>query len=327
MNVAMMLTIRTLQAVLLAGTTLFGLAVSAQTFPASPVKVLIGMAAGTSPDIVARTVAQAMEPLLGQPMILENRAGAGGTLATTAVAAAAADGYTLNVSGCSGDAITHAFVAQGRPPLTLFRDLVPVARLMRDHWLVMVPASSKVTTLKELAEAPRSQPLAFPSQGEGSSPHLQGERLARALGFSALHVPYKESFVGDLVGGRLAYAVQGSAGASELVKAGRLRALAVLSQQRLPALPDVPTAHEAGLPDYVFNGGVCLWAPGATPKAVLDRLNEALVAALGRPGVRERFVALGMDPTPLNVEQTGRYVAEFAAESSRLRTDVFGLPR
>lgn len=327
MNVALIPTTRLRRALLLVSATLASLPAAAQNFPASPIKVLIGMAAGTSPDIVARTVAQAMEPLLGQPMILENRAGAGGTLATAAVAAAPADGYTLNVSGCSGDAITHAFVAQGRPPLTLFRDLVPVARLMRDHWLIMVPASSRVTTLKELTEASRSQPLAFPSQGEGSSPHLQGERLARTLGFSALHVPYKESFVSDLVGGRLAYAVQGSAGASELVKSGRLRALAVLSQQRLQTLPDVPTAHEAGLTDYVFNGGICLWAPGSTPKAVLDRLNEALVAALSQPKVRERFTALGMDPTPLNVEQTARYVAEFAAESSRLRSDVFGAGR
>lgn len=328
MKLAMTLKTRPPFRALLLGSLIgWSLAAGAQTFPAGPIKVLIGVAPGAPPDVVARTLAEAMGPLLGQPLVLENRAGAGGTLATSAVAAAAPDGYTLNVSGCSGDAITHAFVAQSRPPLTLFKDLTPVAQLMRDHWLVLVPASSGVTTLKELTAAPGSQPLAYPSQGEGSSPHLQSARLAQALGFKALHVPYKESSMPDLVGGRLAYAVQGSAFASELVKSGRLRALAVLSRERLQALSDVPTAHEAGLTDYVFNGGVCLWAPGATPTAVLNRLNVALVAAQNQPKVRERFLTLGLDPTPLNVEETRRFVTDFAAEGARLRTAVFGTGR
>lgn len=300
---------------------------AAQTFPAGPVKLVVGVPPGSAPDVVSRTLAQAMEPLLGQPVLVENRLGAGGTLAVSAVAAAPADGYTLNVSGCSGDSVTHAFVAQGRAALVLFKDLTPVGQLMRDHWLVLVPASSPVTNLKDLAASARTQPAAYPSQGEGSSPHLQGERLARALGFKALHVPYKDSAAADLVSGRLSYAVQGSASVTELVKSGKLRALAVLSRDRLPALPDVPTAHEAGLPGYVFNGGVCLWAPGATPRAVVDRLNGALLAAHAQPKVRERFTALGVDPTPLDVDSTLRYVADFAAEGARLRADVFGSAR
>jgi tripartite-type tricarboxylate transporter receptor subunit TctC len=208
--------------------------------------------------------------------------------------------------------------------LVLFKDLTPVARLMRDHWLVLVPATSKVTTLQDLASSARSGTPSYPSQGEGSSPHLQGERLARALGFKALHVPYKESPMADLVGGRLAYAVQPSAGAAALVKSGRLKALAVLSRERLPALAEVPTAHEAGLANYVFNGGVCLWAPGLTPVAVLQRLSDALVTAQRRPTVRERFEALGVDPVPLGLHDTLRYVSDFAVESDRLRADVFG---
>jgi len=307
---------------LLASSLVCPIMVGAQTFPERPIKVLVGVPAGSSPDVAARTLTQAMEPMLGQSVVLENRPGAGGTLATSAVASAAPDGYTLNVSGCSGDSITHAFLAQGRPPLVLFKDLTPVARLMRDHWLVLVSSASRATTLQELVSSGRTETLPYPSQGEGSSPHVQGERLARALGFKALHIPYKESPIADLVGGRLAYAVQGSAGAAPLVKSGRLRAVAVLSAERLPAFPDVPTAHEAGLPNHVFNGGVCLWAPGATPVPVLQRLNAALVAAQRQPSVRERFEALGVDPTPLGLEETRRYVTDFVVESDRLRADL-----
>lgn len=297
--------------------------------PTAPVRIVIGLPAGTAPDVVARTLAEAMAPLLGQQVIVENRPGAGGTLATSAVAAAPPDGHTLNASGCSADAITHAFVSQGRPPLTLFKDLTPVGRLMRDHWLVLVPTSGGPSTLQELGSRARAQlqPLAFPSQGEGSTPHLQSERLARTMGFKALHVPYKDSAMNDLVGGRLAYAVMGSAGAMPLLQGGRLRALAVLSTERLAALPDVPTASEAGLPGYVFNGGVCLWAPGATPQAAMNRLNRALTDAAGDASVRVRFASLGVDPAPSSLSETMRYVADFVAEGDRLRTEVLGRGR
>ncbi len=306
-----------------------GPAAQAQGFPAQPIRVVIGLPVGSGPDVVLRTLAEAMSPLLGQPVVVENRPGAGGTLATSAVAAASPDGHTLNASGCSGDAITHAFVSQGRAPLRLFQDLTPVGRLMRDHWLVLAPAASGVATLTELAERMRSAaaPAAYPSQGEGSTPHLQGERLARTLGFTALHVPYKDSPINDLVGGRLAYAVLVSASAVNLVKAGRLKALAVLSDDRLATLPDVPTVWEAGFADLVFNGGVCLWAPGATPRPVLERLNRAVVDASGTPAVRARFDALGVDPTPLSLDETVRFVTGFVAQSDRWRADVLGAAR
>jgi tripartite-type tricarboxylate transporter receptor subunit TctC len=303
-----------------------GHAVSAQGFPSQPVRLVVGVPPGTPPDVVARSLGEAMSVVLGQPVLVENRPGAGGSLATAAVAAAAADGHTLNVSGCSGDSITHAYIAQGRPPMVLFKDLTPVGRMMRDHWLVLTPASVNATTLAAFAEHARGlpQPAAYPSQGDGSTPHVQGARLARALGFAALHVPYRESSTPDLVSGRLTFAVQGSAGVLPLVKAGRLKALAVLSQERLAALPDVPTAQEAGLPNHVFNGGVCLWAPGATPAAVLATLNSALNVALRLPAVRSRFDALGVDPTPGDLEDTVRYVTQFARESDGLRASAPG---
>jgi tripartite-type tricarboxylate transporter receptor subunit TctC len=298
-------------------------------FPTQPVRVVIGAAVGSAPDAVTRVLAESMAPSLGQPVIVENRPGAGGTLATAAVAAAAPDGHTLNVSGCSGDAITHAFVSQGRAPLTPFKDLTPVGRLLLDHWLVLVPVGSDVTSLTAFAQKARAAavPLTYPSPGEGSTPHLQGERLARAMGFKALHVAYKDTAVNDLVGGRLDYAILPSASAMPLVKGGRLKALSVLSADRLAALPDVPTAEQAGLQGYTFNGGLCLWAPGATPPAALARLNRALVDAAGVPAVREKMQALGADPTPYDLDATARYVRDFVAESDRLRAAVFGSAR
>lgn len=305
---------------------LLAASVAAASFPTQPVRVLIGAPPGSSPDVVTRLLSEAMASSLGQPVVVENRLGAGGTIATAAVAAAAADGHTLNVSGCSGDAITHAFVSQGRTPLALFKDLTPVGRLLLDHWLVLVPASSDVASLSDLARKAQAaaEPMAYPSQGEGSTPHLQAERLARTLGFKALHVPYKDSPVNDLVGGRLGYAVLPSAAAVPLVKGGRLKALAVLSAERLGALPDVPTAEQAGLTGYRFNGGLCLWAPGATPAAAIQRLNAALATAAREPAVREKMQALGADPTPMDLKTTAQYVRDFSNESDRLRAAVFG---
>lgn len=302
---------------------------AAQGFPNQPLRLVLGNPPGTAPDVIARSFAEAMAPALGQTVLVENRAGAGGSLATAAVAAAAADGHTLNVSGCSGDAITHAFISQGRPPLVLFRDLTPVARLMQDHWLVLVPASSAVGSLEDLGRRAKAaaEPLPFPSPGEGSTAHLQGARLARTLGFKALHVPYKESSMNDLIGGRLGYAVLPSASVVPLVKAGRLRALAVLSSERLSALPEVPTADQAGLPGYLFNGGLCVWAPGATPAATMGRLNRVLAEGARTPALRERLQTLGVDTTPDGLDETERYVRDFAAESDRLRAAEFGTAR
>lgn len=308
------------------GAALLGSGAAAAAFPTQAVRIVVGAPAGAAPDVMARQVAEAMAAQLGQAVLVENRPGAGGTLATSAVAAAAADGHTLNVSGCSGDAITFGFVSQGRPPLALFKDLTPVGRLMRDHWLVLVPANHPASTLTEFGQQARSTgaPVPFPSIGDGSTPHLQGERLARALAFQPLHVPYKDSPMSDLIAGRLGYAVLPSASAVPLVKAGRLKALAVLSDERLASLPDVPTANQAGLSGHTFNGGLCLWAPSATPAAVLSRLNESLADALRQPSVREKMSSLGADPTPYSLDETARYVRQFAADSERLRADVLG---
>jgi len=305
-----------------------GIAVAAP-FPDAPIRIVLGIPVGASPDVVARALAAEMSVSLGQAVVVENRPGAGGTLATSVVAAAAPDGYTLNASGCSADAIVYSFVMSGRAPLDPFKDFTPVGQLMRDHWVVLVSPERGIDNLQQLAAMKRdaAQPLSFPSQGEGSSPHLQAERLARKLGFKALHVPYKDSPLTDLAAGRLDFAVQPSAASQGLVKSGKLKALAVLSSERLRSLPDVPTAAEAGLPDFTYNGGICLWAPGGTPKDVVARLNVELNRAAKTPAVAARFEALGVDPTPLSPEATTRTVAGMMADADELRAAVFGKSR
>ncbi len=306
-----------------------GATATGEELPSAPVRIVIGIPVGASPDVATRALAGEMQAALGQSLVVENRPGAGGTLATALVAAAPPDGHTLNVSGCSADAIVYSYLMSGRPAFDPFKDFTPVGQLMRDHWVVLVSPDLGVDSLERLVQLARERqaPLAFPSQGEGSSPHLQSERLARRLGFKALHVPYKDSPMSDLAAARLDFAVQPSAAATGLIKAGKLKALAVLSDERIQALPDVPTAREAGLADYTYNGGMCLWAPGQTPVAVVQRLSQALLRASTAPAVIARFAALGIDTVHTDPQETAQSVKALMSEVDSLRQAVFGKSR
>ena len=233
------------------GAALAGLAIALPAtaqFPARPVKIVVGFPPGSTPDLVARTVGERMGDDLGQPVVVENRPGAGSTIATEAVARSPADGYTLIVSGCSGDGIVYGFVMTGRTPFDPFKDFTPVGRVMRDHWVLAVSPALGVGSLDELVALGKSKPgtLTFPSPGTGTSQHLQAERFRMRVGMDATHVPYKDSPFPDLVAGRLSYAVQSSAAVVPHIKSGKLKGLAVLSTSRLASLPEVPTAAEAG---------------------------------------------------------------------------------
>src|SRR5688572_15022679 len=183
---------------------------AAQVFPARPVKVILGYAPSSTPDVVTRIVAAKMGEDLGRMVIVENRPGAAGTIATEAVARAPADGYTLNVSGCSGDGIIYGFVMSGRPPLDPFRDFTPFGQVMRDHWVLAASPALGVGSVAELVALGKAKPsaLAFPSGGVGSSQHLQSERFRLRVGIEALHVPYKDGALRDLMAGRLSFTVQ-----------------------------------------------------------------------------------------------------------------------
>jgi tripartite-type tricarboxylate transporter receptor subunit TctC len=301
----------------------------AAQYPVRPVKIVVGFPPGSTPDLVARAVGERMGADLGQPVLVENRPGAGSTIATETVARAPADGYTLIVSGCSGDGIVYGFVMTGRAPFDPFTDFVPVGRVMRDHWIVAVSPSLGVGSLKDLIALGQSKPgtLTFPSPGTGTSQHLQAERFRMRVGMDATHVPYRDSPFPDLIAGRVSYTVQSSAAVVPLIRSGKLKGLAVLSTERLASLPDVPTAAAAGLPDLLYNAGVCLYAPGGTPKDVIVRLNDALNRAAAAEPVKQRFAGLGVETVPGSPEDTAKFVAELMALVDQLRTAVFGKAR
>jgi tripartite-type tricarboxylate transporter receptor subunit TctC len=301
----------------------------AQTFPVKPIRIVLGLPQGSAPDVVTRILADKMADDLGQPVLVENRPGAGGTIAVEAVVRAPGDGYTLIVDGCSAAGIVYAFVMTGRPPLDPLKDFTPIGRLIRDHWVIAVSPELGVDSLAALIALGKSKPgsLTFPSPGTGSSPHLQSERFLRRAGFEATHVPYKDNPMPDLIAGRTSFAVVSSAGAASLIKSGKLKGLAVLSTERMTSLPHVPTSAETGMPDLIYNAGVCLYAPGATARDVVTRLNAALNRAEQHETVHSRFAQLGVEPVQGSPEEAARYIRALMADVDALRLTVFGKAR
>jgi tripartite-type tricarboxylate transporter receptor subunit TctC len=304
-------------------------AAGAQQFPSKPLRILVGFPAGSTPDVVTRTVSEKMGEDLGRQLVIENRPGAGETIATEAAARAQPDGYTLLVSGCSAAGIVYGFVMTGRPPLDPFKDFTPVGRLMRDHWIVAVSPSLGVSTVKELVVLAKSKPgtLNYPSPGSGSSQHLQTERFIRRVGIDATHVSYKDSPIPDLLAGRMSFAVQSSAAIAPLLKSGKLKGLALMSARRLDALPEVPTTAEAGFADLMYNAGLCLYAPGGTPRAIVARINAALNKAEAAEPVKQRFAELGVEAVQGSPQDTAKFVTELMALVDHLRIAVFGKAR
>jgi tripartite-type tricarboxylate transporter receptor subunit TctC len=292
------------------------------------VRIVVGVAPGVGTiDLTARAVAGPMSEALGQPVVVDNRPGAGGILAAELVARSPADGHTLFLGGA--DTIVHAFLLAGRPPLDPFADFTPIARATRDHWMVVATPSLGADTLAGLAEAGRKRPgeLTYASFGEGTLFHLLGARFAQRLGFEAVHVPYRGDYTPDLLAGRVSFLVQPTALLLPHVAAGRLRALAVLSPERLPALPGVPTIAEAGHPELGFNMGVILFAPGGTPPEAVARLNAAFNSAAAAPSARDKLADLSLELAGGTTEAAADYTRWFVGFVDGLREAVLGAAR
>jgi tripartite-type tricarboxylate transporter receptor subunit TctC len=309
-------------------TTAAGLAHAGQ-FPTAPVRVVVGYPAGSSADIIIRLLATGMGEQLGQPLVVENRPGAGGTIASAAAARAVPDGHTLLVDGCSATGIVYAYAMQNKPPLDPFRDFTPVGRLMRDHWILAVSPALQVDSLADLIALGKADPkrLSYPSNGIGSGQHLQTERLRIAAGFEALHVPYRDSPYPDLIEGRTSFVVQTSAAIAPMIRSGKIKALAVLSRQRMAAFPGIPTIGEAGLPEAVYNAGLCLYAVGGTPDPVVRALSDALNSAERSDTLRRRFHELGVESVSTSPAQAAAYIRELMSLTDELRLRVFGKAR
>lgn len=279
-------------------------AASAQDFPARPIRLVVPFGPGTSTDIVSRVFAEAMGKSLGQTIVVENKAGAGGNIGADLVAKAPADGYTI-VMGTVG---THA-INPGlyrRMPYDAQKDFAPVGFAGYTPTLLVVAANSPWQSLKDLQAAARKDGgISFASAGNGTSGHLAGELLKARLGGQMVHVPYKEGgmALSDVMSGQAQFMFYHPAAVLPHIKAGKLRALGVSSAKRTDAAPDVPTIAEQGYGPFDLVAWFMLYAPAATPAPVLAKLREAAAQAVQQPEVKAKLVAQGLEVPVLNPEQ------------------------
>lgn len=270
--------------------------VFAQPYPSRPVRMLVPFAAGGTVDIVARLVGAKLAEELGQPFVVENRGGAAGTIATAMLAKSPGDGYTL-MTMHQGLAFNTALYAN--LPYDTLRDLAPIAYLGATPNVLIVTESLPIRTLGEFLDYARRNPgrIAYGSGGAGSAGHLPVELLQSVTGVRLTHVPYKGSgpALTDLVGGQIQAMLATMPAAMPFVKGGKVRAIATSGAQRSPALPELPTIAEAGVPGYEYMPWYGLFGPATLPKALAERLHQATVKALAEPEVRERLAQQGLE--------------------------------
>ena len=290
-------------------------AAAAQDYPARPITLVVPYAAGGGNDVMARIVAEKMSKSLGQQIVIENKGGAGGSIATRQVAKSAPDGYTLGLGGTGTLAINPTLYPNvGYHPR---KDFAPAGLIATSALVVLVHPSIEATSIGELIALAKREPgkLNYASAGSGSGIHLGTELLAHMAGIRLTHIPYKGSSpaLTDLLGGHVSIYLSSLPPAVALVKEGKVRALAVTGPKRSAIFPDLPTVAEAALPGYeaVLHYGIV--APAGTPQPVIGKLNAALNAALAENDVRARIIADGAEPLPTTP-------AEYAADIDREET-------
>ena len=284
---------------------------TARGYPSRPIRVVIGFTPGGQPDIVTRLIAPKLGEALGQPLVVDNRPGAGGVVGTKIVADAQPDGYTL-LTASSSHAIAPAIYAT--LPYDTLKDLAGISMTSNACYVLVATPSLAVKNVPELVAMAKARPgqLNYSSAGTGSGMHFAGEVLKQAMQIDALHVPYKgvPEALNDTVGGRVQFTM-GPLGASMgLVRDGRLRALGVSSLKRASSHPDLPTIAESGYPGFHWTSWGGLFAPAKTPRAIINQLNRETVRALNEPEILQRFAALGMEAAPTTPEQLDKFVTE-----------------
>lgn len=278
-----------------------------QEYPSRPVRVVVPFPAGGGTDIVARLVTQKVGRAMGANFVVDNRAGAGGTIGTEIVAKAPADGYTLVV--VSGSHTINPSLYR-KLSYDAVRDFAPVTMLASSPGLLVVHPSVPAKTVKQLIALARSRPgeLIYASAGNGTPPHLAAELFKTMAGVNLVHVPYKgntQAF-NDLLGGQVSLSFPTMPSVLPHVKGGRLRALAVTSAERSKVIPAIPTIAESALPGYAASSWYGVLAPAGTPRSIVDRLQQEIVKALHDAELREKFLAQGLDPV-------GNSPADFAS--------------
>jgi tripartite-type tricarboxylate transporter receptor subunit TctC len=300
------------------GAALFACALSpqlaaAQAFPDRPISLVVPYAAGGTPDILTRLITEAAAQRLGQPLVIDNRAGAGGNIGGQAVALAAPDGHTLLVCAFS---CSTAGSLYAKPAYRIERDFAPVIMIGTVPSVMVVPSSLPVKTLGDFVALAKRQPMNYASSGVGSSPHLVSELLNQLAGTEITHVPYRGAgqVTADLLAGRVQLYFDNLPAALPNIRSGQVRALLVAQSQRSAAAPDIPTAAEAGQPDLLVTPWFGIFAPAGTPGAVLEQLNKAIGDALRDPAVEARMKALGVEVAGGSREALGRFIAADTAK-------------
>lgn len=269
--------------------------VRAQAWPEKPIRFIVPFTAGASPDVMARVIAEPVSRSLGQPVLIENRAGAGGNIAAEYVAKQPGDGYTVFV-GTTGNLAVAKFLYANLPydPAT---DFIPVSLGWQTWNVLIVPSGSPITSVQGLIDAARAAPgrINYGSPGNGTAGHLIGEVFKRVTGTQLTHIPYKgqNQVIADLLGGQLQVSFETIGSAVPIIQGGKVRALAVTAAERLPQLPDVPTFAETGVRDLDLQGWAMFVVPAKTPAPVVQRLSEALSRAIETPAVRDRINGMG----------------------------------
>lgn len=284
----------------------------AQAYPSRPITLVVFLPAGSIPDVIARLIGNSLSQRLGQPIIIENRPGAGGNLALHAVARAPADGQTLLLL-----ASPHAVNVSLYPnnPVSLTGDIVPVASLNRDTFALLVNPSMPVKTVAEFIAYAKANPgkINLSSNGTGNLPHLAGELFKRATGIELQHVPYRGSpaALAALTAGEV-HALFDTVGVSlTLIQSGKLRALGVSSTERVPALPNVPTIAET-VPGYTVSGWLGIGVAKGTPADIVQRLNREINAVLNEPAIKSRLTELASDPFVTTPAEFAKFTVEDA---------------
>ena len=285
--------------------------VQAQPYPSRPIRMVVPFAPGGAVDLVARTLAPRLNEALGQPVVVDNRGGAGGTVGTDIVAKARPDGHTLLVAsmGVAVNAVLYP-----KLPYDTLKDLAPVTTLGEQPNIVVVHPSLAARSIGELVALARSKPgqLSYASGGVGSNTHLVTLLFMHIAKVDMLHVPYKGlgPAIAELVGGQVQLAISNVSTAVPHVKSGRLRLLAVTSGKRFPLFPDTPTVDEAGVKGYESSGWYGLWVTAGAPRSVVVRLNQETTTILNSAAVKEQFDAQGLQSIPTSPEAFGKRLRE-----------------
>ena len=295
----------------------------AQTYPVKPVRIMVGANAGGGTDIIARVLAEKYQAALGQPFIVENRPGASNTIAADLTAKAAPDGYTLLLATNTGQAIAPHLI---KLSFDTNKDLIPIALIVTVPNVLVVAPNVPANNVKELIALMKAKPEAFSygSSGVGSTQHLAGEAFNLAAGTKAVHIPYKGSAqaLADLSGGQIQMNFDTTSSAMAFIKGGKVKALAVMSPQRSPELPDVPTLAEAGLPGVEMTTWYGLFVTAGTPKDVVNRIYAETIKVLQLPDVQKRLIALGGEPGKITQEQFAALVKSDYERFGRLIKDA-----